>query len=70
MVRKNKIYFVTLILILIMSACAPAAAGTPSVEENARATDLSGIKTYLLDKSSKLTSSSKSKLTYWINRPS
>lgn len=36
-----------------MSACAPAAAGTPSVEENARATDLSGIKTYLLDKSSK-----------------
>jgi hypothetical protein len=60
MVRKNTIYFVTLILILLMGACAPAAPATPIAEENAAVTDLSGIKTYLLDKSVELTSSSKS----------
>ena len=43
-----------------MGACAPAVAATPVLEENVTATDLSGIKTYLLDKSSELTSSSKS----------
>ena len=60
MVRKNTIYFVTLILILLMGACAPAVPATPIAEENAAVTDLSGIKTYLLDKSAELTSSSKS----------
>ena len=60
MVRKNKIYFITFILILLLSACAPAAPATQAVEENITATDLSGIKTYLLDKSAELTSSSKS----------
>ena len=60
MVRKNTIYFVTLILILLMGACAPAVPATAVAEENAAVTDLSGIKTYLLDKSAELTSSSKS----------
>jgi hypothetical protein len=60
MVRKNTIYFVTLILILLMGACAPAVPATAVAEENAVVTDLSGIKTYLLDKSAELTSSSKS----------
>jgi len=60
MVQKRKIFFTTLILVLLISACAPAVAATPAVEENPTTTDLSGIKTYLLDKSSELTSSSKS----------
>ena len=60
MVRKNKIYLISLILVLLASACAPAVAATPVPEDNAKTTDLSGIKTYLLDKSSELTSSSKS----------
>ena len=59
MVRKRTFFFISLILILLMSACAPAAGSTP-VEENASAADLSGIKTYLLDKSSELTTSSRS----------
>ena len=59
MVRKRTIFFTKLILTLLMSACAPAAA-TPVVEEKVPTTDLSGIKTYLLDKSSELTSGSKS----------
>lgn len=60
MVRKNKIYFTVLILILLLSACAPAVAATPVPEENTTEADLSGIKAYLLDKSSALTSNSKS----------
>ena len=60
MVRTRTFYFTTLILILLMSACAPAVAATPVAEENSSAADLSGIKTYLLAKSSELTSSSKS----------
>jgi hypothetical protein len=60
MVRKNKIYLITLVLTLLISACAPAVAATPVMDENSPTTDLSGIKTYLLDKSSELTSSSKS----------
>jgi len=60
MVQKRTFFFTTLILVLLMSACAPAAAATPSAAENATAADLSGIKTYLLDKSSALTTSSKS----------
>jgi hypothetical protein len=43
-----------------MSACAPAVPATPVPEESVTTTDLSGIKTYLLDKSAELTSSSKS----------
>jgi hypothetical protein len=58
MVRKTNIFIATLILILLVSACAPAATEAPVVEENT--TDLSGIKTYLLGKSSELTSSSQS----------
>jgi hypothetical protein len=45
------------ILVLFASACAPAATATPAAEQSS-ATDLSGIKTYLLDKSSQLTASS------------
>ena len=57
MIRKTNFFVATLILILLVSACAPA--GTePIVEDNASSTDLSGIKTYLLDKSSELTTSS------------
>ena len=59
MVRKRTIFFTTLIFILLLSACAPAAVATPSAE-NSSGADLSGIKTYLLDKSSELTGSSKS----------
>jgi len=58
MVRKTNIFIVTLIFILLASACAPAATEAPVVEENVPATDLSGIKTYLLGKSSELTNSS------------
>ena len=57
MVRKTKFLILTFILILVASACAPAATPAPVAEENA-STDLSGIKTYLLDKSSELMASS------------
>src|SRR5215212_2808468 len=60
MVRTRTFFFTALILILLVSACAPAAVATPIAEENTSAADLSGIKTYLLDKSSELTSSSRS----------
>lgn len=60
MVRTRTIFFVTLLFTLLLSACAPAAAATPAAGENLSSTDLSGIKTYLLDKSSQLTGSSKS----------
>ena len=56
MVRKTNFFVATLILILLMSACAGTQA--PVEEENTSITDLSGIKTYLLDKSSELTTSS------------
>jgi len=59
-VHKTKFFIVTLVLLLLISACEPAAAETPAVQDNASATDLSGIKTYLVDKSSELTTSSKS----------
>jgi hypothetical protein len=59
-VYKTKFVFVTMILVLLVSACAPAAAETAAPQENASTTDLSGIKTYLLDKSAELTASSKS----------
>jgi hypothetical protein len=58
MVRKIKFYAAAFGLLLIFTACAPAAS-TPLVGENTSTTDLSGIKTYLLDKSSELTASSK-----------
>src|SRR5215213_3081076 len=60
MVRKRTYFFTTLILSLLISACVPAAVATPVEEENPSAADLGGIKTYLLDKSSNLTSSSRS----------
>jgi hypothetical protein len=58
MVRKTK-YLIPIIILLLISACAPAAP-TEVPMEQAPSTDLSGIKTYLLDKSSELTASSKS----------
>jgi hypothetical protein len=58
MLRKTKFLVVPLLLISLISACAPAA--TPTAEMEQSQTDLSGIKTYLLDKSSELTSNSKS----------
>ena len=58
MVRKTKFFIATLILILLTSACAPVGAETPVVQENTPTTDLNGIKTYLLGKSSELTTSS------------
>jgi hypothetical protein len=60
MAQKRNFFLVTLILLLLMSACAPAVPATPVAEEQAATTDLDGIKTYLLDKSSELTNSSKS----------
>lgn len=57
MVRKTN-FIATLIVILLVNACAPAPAEAPIVAENAPVTDLSGIKTYLLKKSSELTNSS------------
>ena len=59
MVRRTKFFFVALIFMFLVSACAPAGAGAPVVEESASSTDLSGIKTYLLGKSSELTTSSR-----------
>lgn len=60
MVQKTKFVLATLILLLLISACAPAAAETPAPQENTSTADLSGIKTYLLGKSSELTASSRS----------
>jgi hypothetical protein len=59
MVQRRNVFFTTLILILLVSACTPAAAAT-TVPEEVPSTNLNGIKTYLLDKSSGLTSSAKS----------
>lgn len=58
MVHKTKFYSLTLILILLVSACTPAT--TPTEQPIQSTADLSGIKTYLLGKSSELTTSSKS----------
>jgi hypothetical protein len=58
MVHRTKFFVVTLILIFVVSACAPAATEAPVVEENTSTTDLSGIKTYLLGKSTELSNSS------------
>ena len=58
MVFKSKIFSAAIILLLLLSACAPAA--TPDTTTDHTHTDLDGIKTYLLEKSSQLTSSSKS----------
>jgi hypothetical protein len=57
MFRKTRFFVATLILILLASACAPAAAEAPVAEATSN-TDLSGIKSYLLGKSSELTNSS------------
>ena len=59
MVFKTKFFITMLILMLLVSACAPTVEA-PTGEENASTADLSGIKTYLLGKSSELTNSSKS----------
>jgi len=58
MVHKTKFFSLTLVLILLITACTPAA--SPAAEADHSQADLSGIKTYLLDKSSELTNSSKS----------
>ncbi|HJR81475.1 MAG TPA: imelysin family protein [Anaerolineales bacterium] len=60
MVHQTKFLIATLTLIFLIGACAPVATPTPAVEEDMPLTDLSGIKTYLLDKASELTTSSKS----------
>lgn len=57
MVRKINLFIVTLMFILFAGACAPATAKTSVVETRASTTDLGGIKTYLLGKSSELTAS-------------
>ncbi len=59
MVQKTKFFAAALVLLMLVSACAPAAVATP-VEENTPTIDLSGIKTYLVDKSAELTASSTS----------
>ena len=60
MVRIAKLQIATIILVLLASACAPAVAETSIPQSNAYTTDLSGIKTYLVGKSSELTTSTKS----------
>lgn len=60
MVYKTKFLIVIFIFLLILSACAPAKVETPVVQDSRSAIDLSGIKTYLVDKSSQLTAGSKS----------
>ena len=60
MIQKTKFLIAILILILFVSACAPAVAETPALQQNGSTTDLSGIKTYLVGKSSELTASSNS----------
>jgi hypothetical protein len=56
MVRKKNFFIVSLVLILLVGACAPAASAP--VEPNGSQTDLGGIKTYLLGKIGELKSSS------------
>ena len=58
MVQKRTFFISTLILILLLGACAPAT--TPDTRTDHSQADLSGIKTYLLEKTSELTNSSKS----------
>jgi hypothetical protein len=60
MVRTRTIFFATLIFTLLLGACAPAEVATSVAVEDPSAADLTGIKTYLLDKSAQLTSSSQS----------
>ena len=63
MVYEKKFAIATLIFVLlasVASACAPAAEQSSTAGENTSTTDLDGIKTYLLGKSSELTTSSKS----------
>jgi hypothetical protein len=59
-IRKTKFFIAILILFMFVSACAPAAEEGPAVQENASSTDLSGIKSYLVAKSSELISNSRS----------
>jgi hypothetical protein len=59
-VQKTKFFIATLAFLLLVSACAPGTAATPASPESNSSSDLSGIKTYLVDKSSELTGSSKS----------
>ena len=60
MFHKTKFSITTLLIMLVISACAPAAAETPAPSQNTTSTDLSGIKTYLTGKSSELSASAKS----------
>lgn len=59
MVRKTTFGAISLVFLLLVGACTPAAPAS-APEEQSSSTDLSGIKTYLLDKSAELTRSSKS----------
>jgi hypothetical protein len=58
MVRKTNFLIISLVLILLVSACAPAATPTPVAETHESHADLSGIKTYLLGKAAELKASS------------
>ena len=58
MIRKTNFFILTLITLLLVSACAPATAQTPAVQENTSPADLGGIKTYLLGKIANLKSTS------------
>lgn len=54
MVRKTNFLITSLVLILLVSACAPAATPVATEEAHESHADLSGIKTYLLGKTSEL----------------
>jgi hypothetical protein len=58
MVRKTNFFIASLVLILLVSACAPAATPVATAEAHETHADLSGIKTYLLGKTSELKSNS------------
>lgn len=58
MFYKKNLFVMSLIIVLLISACAPATTQEAVVEENAVSTDLSGIKTYLVGKTAELKTSS------------
>jgi hypothetical protein len=58
MASKNKIVVLLLVLMLLISACAPAATEIPATQESTSSADLGAIKTYLLGKITELKASS------------
>lgn len=56
---KRNLFVMGLVIVLLISACAPAATEVP-MEEHTTHTDLSGIKTYLVGKTAELKASSAS----------